>query len=563
MLWKQNPTPDPNLVSQLEAELQVPSILAALIVQRGITNYDEAKLFFRPEASHLHDPFLMQDMDRAVQRINKAIASQEKIMVFGDYDVDGTTAVALVAQYLNQEIDVTTYIPDRYKEGYGISKAGIDHAHSIKITLIIALDCGIKALDKVEYAKALGIDFIVCDHHLPGEKLPLAVAVLDPKRYDCNYPYKELCGCGIGFKLIQALHQQKGNSIETLYSYLDLVAIAIAADIVPITGENRVLCHLGIEQFRKHPRIGLQYFLQNLKTPIKVSDLVFKIAPRINAAGRMEQGHSAVELLMAEEVEQALGIARSIEFFNTERRTADERITKEALQQIILQEDENAAATVVYHPSWHKGVIGIVASRLIETYYRPTVVLTDSEGVISGSVRSVSGFDVYQALTACELHMIQYGGHKYAAGLTLAKEQYQEFKNAFEKVVSDRLEESQKVPTLGYDFPIHFDAITTKFYRIIQQMAPFGPQNMHPTFVTHGCKDAGGTRNVGKEQNHLKLEIVDEDGSVMQGIGFGMGHHLHTIKGQTPFSILYTVEENEFNGIKQLQLKVKDIRFEP
>ena len=562
MRWIPSPNPNSIIVKDLEKNLQVPYTIAHLLVQRGVISFEDAKLFFRPEAAHLHDPFLMKDMDRAIQRIERALSSQEKIMVFGDYDVDGTTSVALVASYLKDFTEVVAYIPDRYKEGYGISIQGIDEAHKLGVTLIIALDCGIKANEETTYAKELGIDFIICDHHLPGPELPSAYAVLDPKRDDCSYPFKELCGCGIGFKLIQAVHQTRGDKLEKLFSYFDLVAIAIAADIVPINGENRVFCTLGLKSIRTKPRAGLYYFLQSVKHPIQVSDLVFVLAPRINAAGRMEKGHSAVELLMAEDSETALRISRMIEFFNTERRSTEERITIEALQQIELQEDQNSASTVVYHPSWHKGVIGIVASRLIESYYRPTVVLTQSEGVLAGSVRSVSGFDVYEAIASCEEHLIQFGGHKYAAGITLAQKDLESFKKAFEQVVSNTLLDTQKTPSYLYDTELSFDLITSKFYRILQQMEPFGPQNMRPVFVTFGCTDAGGTRIVGKDKTHLKLEIKDTTGNVFSGIAFGQAEFLIPIKEQKPFSILYTLEENEFNGVKQLQLKVKDIKFE-
>ena len=504
----------------------------------------------------------MQDMQQAVERIAKAIDRSEAVMVFGDYDVDGTTSVALVSSYLQNHLEVVVpYIPDRYKEGYGISIAGIDEAKARGISLIIALDCGIKAHEQVAYAKELGIDFIICDHHLPDATLPQAVAVLDPKRADCKYPYEELCGCGIGFKLIQALQQHFGLGAADLNAYLDLVATAIAADIVPMTGENRLLSALGIEHIRQAPRAGFQFFLSNLKKPVRVSDLVFVIAPRINAAGRMNQGISAVELLLAKNQEEALPLARSIEFFNTERRSTDERITKEALQQIELEEAKQNASTVVYHPSWHKGVIGIVASRLIENYYRPTVVLTKSEEVLAGSVRSVKGFDVYQALEACKDHMIQFGGHKYAAGLTLEKTQLEGFKAAFEKAVQERILDSQKAPVMHYDAELTLNTISPKLYRILIQMAPFGPKNMKPVFVSHNCIDKGGSRLVGKDQDHLKLELVDPNGTVIQGIGFGLGQHHSKVKQKNPFSILYTLDENEFNGSVSLQLLIKDIKF--
>ena len=562
MLWQAVSPPEDSKVQELVDQLNIPLELAYLLAQRGITDFDHAKEYFRPEWSQLHSPFLMQDMQQAVERIAHAIDRSEAVMVFGDYDVDGTTSVALVTSYLQNHLEVVVpYIPDRYKEGYGISKAGIDEAQAKGISLIIALDCGIKAHEQVAYANELGIDFIICDHHLPDAKLPQAVAVLDPKRADCEYPYKELCGCGIGFKLIQALQQHFGLEVADLNVYLDLVATAIAADIVPMTGENRLLSALGIERIRQAPRAGFQFFLSTLKKPVRVSDLVFVIAPRINAAGRMNQGISAVELLLTKSQEEALPLARSIEFFNTERRSTDERITKEALQQIELEEAKQNATTVVYHPSWHKGVIGIVASRLIENYYRPTVVLTKSEEVLAGSVRSVKGFDVYQALEACKDHMIQFGGHKYAAGLTLEKTQLEGFKAAFEKAVQERILDSQKAPVMHYDAELTLNTISSKLYRILIQMAPFGPKNMKPVFVSHNCIDKGGSRLVGKDQDHLKLEMVDSSGTVIQGIGFGLGQHHSKVKQKNPFSILYTLDENEFNGIVSLQLVIKDIKF--
>jgi single-stranded-DNA-specific exonuclease len=563
MLWQAISPPDNQQVQELKQELKIPEEIAYLLIQRGITNYNSAKAYFRPSWEQLHDPFTMAGMQQAVERLQQAIESQESVMVFGDYDVDGTTAVALVTSYLTHYLDcILPYIPDRYTEGYGISKKGIAHAKAEGITLIIALDCGIKAQEEVAYAHSLGIDFIICDHHLPNEFLPKAVAVLDPKRKDCNYPYKELCGCGIGFKLIQGLQIHMNLEVAALSEYLDLVATAIAADLVPVTGENRLLTALGLEQMKIRPRPGFQFFLANLKKPPRVSDLVFVIAPRINAAGRMNQGINAVTLLLSKTQEEALPIARSIEFFNTERRTTDERITQEALQQIELQQGQSKDTTVVYHPSWHKGVIGIVASRLIETYYRPTVVLTQSENVLAGSVRSVRGFDVYQALEACKEVMIQFGGHKYAAGLTLEEERLEEFKNAFEKAVKERINENQKTPILFYDAVLSLDQISSKLYRILCQMAPFGPQNMKPVFMSRHCIDKGGSRLVGKDQNHLKLELLDSSGTVLQGIGFNLGHHHAKLKQKQLFSILYTLDENEFNGNKDLQLVVKDLQFD-
>lgn len=563
MKWNALPLASKNLVENLSEVLEVSPVIAQLLAQRGVNSFDEAKTFFRPDWVQLHDPFLMQDMTVAVNRIITAMEKNENVMVYGDYDVDGTTSVALVYSYLKNKIEnLKPYIPDRYKEGYGISISGINSAKQEGISLIIALDCGIKANEQIAYANDLGIDFVICDHHLPSKILPEAVAVLDPKRSDCTYPFKELCGCGIGFKLIQALQKRLELPEEDLFSYLDLVATAIAADIVPIIGENRILAFLGIEQLNQNPRIGFEFFLKTIKKPLSVNDLVFVIAPRINAAGRMDHGLNAVQLLAATDAAKALPIARSIEFYNSERRATDERITQEALQQIILNEQKESFSTVVFHPSWHKGVIGIVASRLIETYYRPTVVLTESEGLLSGSVRSVRGFDVYKALESCEEFMIQFGGHKYAAGLTLKPEQLDGFREAIEVYVRENILPEQRIPSLTYDMVLGFQEINHKLLRILSQMGPFGPKNMRPVFVTHNCKDLGGTRLVGKSQEHIKLEITDSSGIKIQGIAFGMGVHLITIKNQIPFSVLYTLEENQYNGIISLQLKVKDFKFD-
>ena len=562
MRWKKISEPLNEKAEELSRILAVPKIIASLLLQRGIEDFDSAKHFFRPEWSHLYDPLMMQDMDAAVLRIQKAIEDGEAVMIFGDYDVDGTTSVALVSTYLKDKIEkLRPYVPDRYSEGYGISKKGIDEAQADGISLIIALDCGIKAIEQVKYANELGIDFIICDHHLPGTEIPKAVAVLDPKRNDCSYPFKELCGCGIGFKLIQAIQNKLGLPDSELRSYLDLVAIAIAADIVPMVDENRILTFLGLKQLQEHPRPGLTLFLKDLKHSLNVTDLIFVIAPRINAAGRMNQGLNAVELLMSNNNESALPIARSIEFFNTERKTTEERITKEALQQIKLNQETQNNSSVVFHPSWHKGVIGIVASRLIEHYYRPTVVLTKSEDVISGSVRSVSGFDVYNALDACKDSIIQFGGHKYAAGLTMNLNQLDEFKLAFETYTKNHILPEQREPSLTYDLDISFSDLNFKLLRIINQMSPFGPKNMRPVFVTHQCKDFGGSRSVGNDKTHLRLDIIDAMGNRFSGIGFGLGNYISEVKKKKPFSVLYTLEENQYNGNTNLQLKIKNLKF--
>ena len=562
MRWEKVPEPSVQKVKELSEILSVPKTIASLLAQRKIDDFESAKQFFRPEWSHLHDPFLMQDMDAAVNRIELAINKGEGIMVFGDYDVDGTTSVALVSSYLKDKVSkLRPYVPDRYLEGYGISKRGINEAQVDKISLIIALDCGIKAIEQVNYAKGLGIDFIICDHHLPEIEIPKAVAVLDPKRTDCSYPFKDLCGCGIGFKLIQALNNKLGLLDSELNTYLDLVATAIAADIVPIVGENRTLTHFGIKQLREYPRPGLQFFLKDLKRPLNVSDLVFVIAPRINAAGRMDQGLNAVELLMNTNHDRVLPIARSIEFFNTERRSTDERITKEALQQIKLNEETHNSCSVVFHPSWHKGVIGIVASRLIEHYYRPTVVLTKSGDLLAGSVRSVSGFNIYRALEACNHTMIKFGGHKYAAGLTIKPDKLNAFKEAFEAYTEKHILPGQREPALIYDLDINFSDLSSKLFRILDQMAPFGPKNMRPMFATHNCMDAGGSRLVGNNKKHLRLDIIDSNGKRFSAIGFGLGHYILEIKKQRPFSVLYSLEENRYNGATSLQLKIKSLKF--
>ena len=561
MRWQSLPLPDKSKVALLQEEVGVSSIVATLLVQRGMDTYDEVKDFFRPKWEDLHDPFLMQDMDQAVDRINTAIDRKEKIMVYGDYDVDGTTSVALMTSFLKSLTNqVTPYIPDRYKEGYGISYLGIDHAASLGISLIVALDCGVKAIEKVTYAKDKGIDFIICDHHLPGERLPAAVALLDPKRLDCSYPFDELCGCGIGFKLIQALVKNRSLDNAILYPYLDLVVTAIAADIVPMVGENRTLSFFGLDQVRKNPRPGIKAFLGMLKKPVTITDLVFKVAPRINAAGRMDHALKAASLLMSNNLDEVQELALQIEAFNASRRSTDEQITKEALVQIEERNESDFPATVVYHDKWHKGVVGIVASRVIETHYRPTVVLTRAKDTYVGSVRSVKGFNVYQALEACKEHMIQFGGHKYAAGLTLHKNQLASFKQAFETVVANTILQEQKTPTALYDLELPIDQIDAKLFRIIEQMAPFGPKNMRPVFCSYNCIDSGGSKLVGKDSSHLRLSIQTTQGPII-GIGFGLGHHIEAISKGEPFDVLYTIYQNEWNGQVSLRLRVKDIRF--
>ncbi|MGB5272871.1 MAG: single-stranded-DNA-specific exonuclease RecJ [Flavobacteriaceae bacterium] len=562
MRWTLKPRPEQKRIDQLAEALKVDALVAQLLLQRGINNYDEAKMFFRPHLSHLHDPFLMKDMDLAVARIETAMAKQENILVFGDYDVDGTTAVALVSSYLLQHYpNVATYIPDRYSEGYGISHQGIDFAEDNSFSLIIALDCGIKALEKVDYAKKKGIDFIICDHHRPGAQLPDAIAVLDPKREDCHYPYDELCGCGVGFKLIQALASRQGVGIDALIPYLDLVATAIGADIVPITGENRILAHFGLQVINANPRAGIRAIIDQInKSELSITDVVFIIAPRINAAGRMEHGQHAVNLLTATDGDLAKSIAKDIEQFNTDRRNLDQEITLEALGQIEQNKEEDRFTSVVYKDTWHKGVIGIVASRLTETYYRPTLVFTKSGNKLAASARSVKGFDVYHALEGCSDCIEQFGGHKYAAGLTLLEEQYEAFKSRFEQVVSESIDPNLLIPELTADALIGFDRINPKLLRILQQFAPFGPGNMTPVFMTEQLADTGYAKQVGENGAHLKVSLTQYGYGPFGGIGFNLGDKIELVSEKKTFSALYTLEENEWQGNISIQLKIKDLR---
>ncbi|WP_242130925.1 single-stranded-DNA-specific exonuclease RecJ [Aestuariivivens marinum] len=564
MRWTLKPKPELHKVEALQQALQVDAIIATLLVQRGIQTFEDAKRFFRPSLNDLHDPFLMKDMDLAVARIEKAIANKENILVYGDYDVDGTTSVALMASYLKTRTpNVATYIPDRYDEGYGISFQGIDFAHDNGFTLVIALDCGIKAIDKVAYAKEKSIDFIICDHHRPGNELPKAVAVLDPKRGDCSYPYKELCGCGVGFKLVQALAVQEGKTVEDLTAYLDLVAIAIGADIVPITGENRVLAYFGLQVINQMPRTGIQALIAQVrKQELTITDVVFIIAPRINAAGRMKHGNYAVALLMEIDLNLAEQYAAEIEVFNTDRRDADKQITEEALAQIEAQKEQDRYTTVVYNETWHKGVIGIVASRLTDTYYRPTLVFTKSGEKLAASARSVSGFDVYNALEACNAYIEQFGGHKYAAGLTLKEEHYEAFKKAFEDEVSKTIDKHLLTPEIKVDAKIDLQQIDSKLWRIIKQFAPFGPGNMTPIFMTDDLIDTGYGKCVGEDDAHLRLNVTSTTLSDQNlvAIGFGMGDKLDIISNKKPFSAVYSIDENEWQGRKSLQLKLRDIK---
>jgi len=562
MRWTIKPKPEEDKIEALAKALNVEKLVAQLLLQRGISTYEEAKYFFRPQLEHLHDPFLMKDMDIAVARIEKAIDEGENILVFGDYDVDGTTAVALLSSYLlTYYPNVATYIPDRYAEGYGVSYKGIDFAEDNGFSLIIALDCGVKAIEKVAYAKEKNIDFIICDHHRPGDVLPDAIAVLDPKRSDCTYPYDELCGCGVGFKLIQALGSRKGETIRDLIPYLDLVATAIGADIVPITGENRVLAYFGLQVINENPRAGFKAIINQIKkTVLTITDVVFIIAPRINAAGRMEHGQYAVNLLTEKDANQAQKFAAEIEKFNIDRRGLDQEITIEALNQITENKEEEGFTSVVYKDSWHKGVIGIVASRLTETYYRPTLVFTKSGDKLAASARSVKGFDVYNALEGCADYIEQFGGHKYAAGLTLLEEQYNNFKAQFEKVVAETIDPNLLIPEITVDMIIELKDITPKLMRIINQFAPFGPGNMTPVFMAEKISDSGYAKGVGEDEKHLKCAVTQNDYGPIGCIGFNLGDKLPLITSRKPFSAVFTIDENEWQGNVSLQLKLKDLR---
>jgi single-stranded-DNA-specific exonuclease len=564
MRWTLKPIPDIEKVKHLQEALQVDQNIATLLVQRGIENFEQAKAFFRPSLADLHDPFLMQDMDIAVNRIEQAIQLNQRILVYGDYDVDGTTSVALMSSYLrNYTENVICYIPDRYKEGYGISYQGIDFAHDNEFDLIIALDCGIKAVDKVDYAQKKGLDFIICDHHRPGPEIPKAVAVLNPKRPDCNYPYKELCGCGVGFKLIQALEKNQGRGIEFLTPYLDLVATAIGADIVPITGENRILAFYGLQVINTLPRVGFQAIIKEInKKKLSITDVVFIIAPRINAAGRMEHALRAVDLMLTTDPKEAQEMAHAIDRFNQDRRETDKNITQEALSQIKSLKEEKRTTTVVYQKDWHKGVIGIVASRLTETYYRPTLVFTKSGEKLVASARSVKGFDLYAALEACQELIEQFGGHKYAAGLTLTEENYSLFKQKFEQVVQQQINPKLLEPEINIDLKLNFKSITPKFYRILSQFAPFGPGNPAPIFMTDNLKENGFSKQVGADKNHLKCSLKQRGTKhIFSGIGFNLGKHLQDLLRAKSCSAVYSLEENEWNGQTTLQLKLRDFDF--
>ena len=556
-------------VLALSRSLGVSKVLSNLLVQRGITTFDAAKAFFRPELSQLHDPFLMKDMDVAVERIMAAVASEEGVLVYGDYDVDGTTAVALMYSFLKDHLkNIDYYIPNRYSEGYGVSAKGIDYAAERGHRMIIALDCGIKAVEKVAYARSKGIDFIICDHHNPADQMPDAVAVLDPKRLDCNYPYKELSGCGVGFKLIQALATRMGIDFEEITHFLDLVVVSIASDIVPINGENRVMAFHGLQKLTDSPRTGLKAIKEVASfsnKAITIEDIVFKIGPRLNAAGRMESGNTAVELLVSNDPDHAMAISKNINSINIERRDVDTTITRQAVEMIqrdkFLQEQKS---TVLYNPEWHKGVIGIVASRLMEHYYRPTVILTMSDGLATGSARSVNGFDVYQAIEACSDLLENFGGHKYAAGLTMKVSNIKKFTRRFEEYIGENIHQDQLIPVVEIDTELQLAEIDDKFVSVLNQFHPFGPENNAPVFLTENVSDNGMGKRVGTEGDHLRMNLVQEENpfKVFTAIAFQKGKMFDRICEGMSFDICYSVEENEYRGRKSTQLNIRDLKFD-
>ncbi|MBU3927278.1 MAG: single-stranded-DNA-specific exonuclease RecJ [Bacteroidetes bacterium] len=579
--WVLKKKPDNDVVEQLSQSLNINKKLLNLLVQRGMTNYQEAKTFFRPKLENLHDPFLMKDMDKAVDRVLVAINNGEKILVYGDYDVDGTTAVSLVYSFLKDIYKkVGFYIPDRYTEGYGVSFKAIDYAVENDYKLMITLDCGIKAVSKVAYGNQKGLDIIIGDHHRPGDTLPDAIAVLDPKQPDCHYPFKDLSGCGVGFKLVQAISEKKGISKERSFACLDLVAISIAADIVPIIGENRILAYYGLKQLNKNPRVGIQSLLKSagvdeqnnfdnegfFNREITISDIVFLLGPRINAAGRIESATDSVKLLISNNMDYAEKLGKQINELNTTRRDLDTNITQEAME--ILNSDIikfQKKSTVVYSEHWHKGVIGIVASRLIEAYYRPTIVLTKSDGLITGSARSIKNFDIYDAIESCNHLLEHFGGHTYAAGLALKPENLQKFTDEFEEYAGKNLTDEMLVPEIEIDGDLYIGDVSTKFYRILKQFAPFGPGNMAPAFITDNVIDTGYVKLVGKgDVKHLKLSVVhpDRTGNPIPAIAFNMGEYLEKVQQGMPFSICYHIDENTWLGNTSLQLRILDMKFD-
>ena len=567
-IWKLREVADADNVRQLSSELGVDPVLAELLVQRGVRTFEQARAFFRPSLEDLHDPFLMTDMDKAVERVHQAVTSGEKILVYGDYDVDGTTAVSLVYTFLHRLTrHLDFYIPERYDEGYGVSYKGIDWAAENGFKLIITLDCGIKANEKVEYARSKGIDVIICDHHLPENELPKAVAVLDPKREDCNYPFDDLSGCGVGFKLVQAYSQKYGIPFETLIPLMDLLVVSIASDLVTVVGENRILAHFGLKQLNSSPREGLLAMIQlsGLEPGhLTIDDIVFKIGPRINAAGRMESGRMAVDLLTARNVADAVRIGNAINEHNNERKNIDRRITQEAIEMVESGQClSSGKATIVYNPQWHKGVVGIVASRLVEAYYKPTIVFTMSQGgLVTGSARSVHGFDLYDAIESCADLLENFGGHLYAAGLTLKEENLPAFCERIEKHISGTIIPEMQTPVVDIDTMLNFSQITPKFLRILKQFQPFGPGNNAPVFRTDNVYDNGMGRKVGAEGGHLKLELIQESHPYhhISAIAFNMADYFNHIKAGNPIDVCYSIVENYYRGTSSTQLRVKDLR---
>jgi single-stranded-DNA-specific exonuclease len=564
--WVVKEKGDIAVVKHLASALGVSESLANLMAQRNISSPEEASSFFNPSLDYLHDPFLMKDMNVAVDRISTAIKKNERILVYGDYDVDGTTAVALMYSFLkDQYSNVDYYIPDRYKEGYGVSFQGLDFAYQNNCKVVITLDCGIKAVEKVKYARTKGLDVIICDHHYPGDEIPKALAVLDPKQPSCGYPYKDLSGCGVGFKLVHAYARVHGIPFSEIAHYLDLVAVSIASDIVPITGENRVMAYFGLKRLNESPRTGLKEIIRESEVTkaLTIEDVVFKIGPRINAAGRMETGSKAVDLLVSSDTKLATGISKEINNFNIERRSVDRIITTEAMRMIAEdQRTVNSRTTVLYNPTWKKGVIGIVASRLIETYYRPTVILTESNGFATGSARSVQGYDLYQAIEACSDLLESFGGHMFAAGLTLKKENIRPFMDRFEQYVNSTISEEQLVPRIFIDTELSFSEINEDFFKTMSQFQPFGPENMSPVFVSRNVFDTGAGRMVGSSGEHLKLDLCQESTGQksFSAIAFSQANHFEYIRGGNPFDICYSLEMNEFRGNKNLQLNIRDIK---
>ncbi len=574
-VWKIAERADDKLISQLCESIQINESIANLLAQRGISSYDEAKIFFNPSLDDLHDPFLMKDMDKAINRIKEAISNNEKVLIYGDYDVDGTTAVSLVYRFLKEDFfpcqkfngEISYYIPDREKEGYGISDESIEFAQEQGFTLIIALDCGIRAVEKIAKAKQSGIDYIVCDHHLPGENTPPAVAILDAKQTDCAYPNKELSGCGVGFKFMQALALSFGMPDDQLFNYLDFVVVSIASDVVSIVGENRILAFYGLRKLNESPSVGFRALIRAAGIEgkeLQIDDIVFRIGPRINAAGRVKSANTTVELMVSTDAEKAKEIATDINCLNDERKTLDCDITSEALEMIGAEVgQEHRKSNVVYKKEWHKGVIGIVASRLIENYYKPTVVLAKSNGLVTGSARSVEGFDLYRAIDSCSHLLERYGGHKFAAGLSLKAENIPLFKETFEKAVNATITEEMMIPRIHIDEELQIEEITPKFFRIIKRFAPFGPDNMTPVFCTRNLCDRNAAKIVGNNKEHLRFQLKNKElpKGMITGIAFGMAKYYEDIHNGKNFDICYVLSENEYMGLKNLQMQIRDIRI--